>query len=168
MTSVFGDKHFNLGALYENAYEYDKAAAEYRRAIVIEPKHVRAYSNLSRLLLMANDPSGALQVADDALKLKIVDWPETTAALFRNRSLAEYQLGLYQQAEVDAKNSSNAQPTAADPYCVLAKVYSKQGRAEEARNAWKGFLARVDGTVLQPRVETDCVHRAAEALNENH
>jgi tetratricopeptide (TPR) repeat protein len=48
--------HYNLGTLYENAYEYDRAAAEYRRAIVVDPNHVIAYSNLSRLLLMGNDP----------------------------------------------------------------------------------------------------------------
>jgi len=160
--------HFNLGALYENAYEYDKAAVEYRRAIVIEPNHVRAYSNLSRLLLMGNDPMGALQVADDALKRPATEGHEITAALYRNRALAEYQMGLYQQAETDAKLSSKAQSNAADPYCVLAKIYSKQDRAAEVRSAWQDFRARLDTTVLQPRVEPDCVHLAAEALHADH
>lgn len=160
--------HFNLGALYENAYEYDKAAAEYRRAIVIEPNHVRAYSNLSRLLLIGNDPSGALRVADDALKRQVNEVPEIRAALYRNRAFAEYQIGLYQQAEADAKQSVNAQSTAADPYCVLAKIYSKLGRAAEARNAWQDFFARVNNHVVQPRLEPDCIHLAAEASYASH
>ena len=164
--------HFNLGALYEKAYEYDKAAAEYRRAIMIDPKHVRAYSNLSRLLLLGNDPAGALQAADDALKLGINEGPEVTpvlyASLYRNRALAEYAIGLYQQAEADAKLGVKAMPDAADPYCVLAKVYSKQDRKAEARIAWQDFLARVNTTGLQPRLEPDCAHLAAEALSEPH
>ena len=160
--------HFNLGALYENAYEYDKAAAEYRRTLVIEPNHIRAYSNLSRLLLRGSDSSGALQVADDALKLQVNEGQEITAALYRNRALAEYGIGLYEQAEADAKQSSNAQSTAADPYCVLAKIYTKQGRAAEAGKAWQKFLARINNHVLQPRLEPDCIHLAAEASHESH
>jgi tetratricopeptide (TPR) repeat protein len=160
--------HFNLGALYENAYEYDQAAGEYRKAIVVEPNHVRAYSNLSRLLLMGNDPSAALQVADDALKLKAGEGSEILAALYRNRALAEYRLALYRQAEGDAKLSSESQAEAAAPYCVLAKVYSKLGRSAEANVAWQNFLSRVNSPVLQPRFESDCIHLAQEPAYEKH
>lgn len=159
--------HYNLGTLYEASYEYDKAATEYRRVIVIQPEHLKAYNNLSRLLLLDKDPAGALQVANDALKRGTIDDAEVNAALYKNRALAEYYLGLYQQGEADAKASSHAQPDAAAPYCVLAKVYGKTGQTANERRAWQDFLAHFGRPILQARVEPDCVYLAQEVLHEN-
>ena len=161
--------HFNLGSLYEQSYEYDKAADEYRRTIVIDPNHVRAYSNLSRLLLMQNDVLGALQVADSAVKLPPEGRPDdaqVAAGLYRNRALAEFLLGFNDQAEADAKTGSAKHAAAAAPYCVLAKVYAKEGKVGDARKAWQDFMSRYGTDILQAKPEPDCIHLAQEALHE--
>jgi predicted Zn-dependent protease len=97
----------------------------------------------------------------------MIDDAEVNAALYKNRALAEYYLGLYQQGEADAKASSHAQPDAAAPYCVLAKVYGKTGQTVNERRAWQDFLAHFGSPILQARVEPDCVYLAQEVLHEN-
>jgi tetratricopeptide (TPR) repeat protein len=115
------DAHFNLGELYEYKYEYDKAAAEYREAIMVAPAYVKAYANLSRVLILGNQPLEALRVAYDASSLPSPD-NFTAAALLKNQAWAEFQLGFLAQAEADAKLATRPPDPAPTAYCILGKI----------------------------------------------
>jgi tetratricopeptide (TPR) repeat protein len=52
--------HFQLGYVYSAANDSERAAAEYRKAIALNPKMVEAYQNLG-LTLLEEDPAAALE-----------------------------------------------------------------------------------------------------------
>jgi tetratricopeptide (TPR) repeat protein len=160
------EAHFNLGALYEKRYEYDKATAEYQETIAINPSHVKAHANLSRLLILANQPLSALRVAVDGTKIASND-ARTTATLRKDLAWAEDQLGFYSDAEAEAKSALQSADVAPSAYCVLGKIYTHWGKVPEARQAWKSFTASInDPKIHPPIIEPDCTRLAEAASNE--
>lgn len=158
------DAHFNLGELYEYKYEYDNAAAEYKEAIMVAPGYVKAYTNLSRVLILGNQPLAALRVSNDASKLHAPD-AITAAALLKNQAWAEYQLGFLAQAEADAKLATRPPYPANTAYCILGKIYNKQGKTADGQQAWEGFMATSQpspGEIIM--IEPDCKLLAEAAL----
>jgi tetratricopeptide (TPR) repeat protein len=160
------DARYNLGELYEYKYEYEKAATQYRETIIADPAYVKAYSNLSRVLILGNQPLAALRVANDALKLPSPD-ASTTAALLKNQAWAEYQLGFLAQAEAAAKLATRPPDPANTAYCILGKIYNKQGKTADERRAWEGFRATSQTSTGElPMIEPDCKLLAEAFLHE--
>jgi Flp pilus assembly protein TadD len=159
------EAHFNLGEFYEKKYEYDQAAVEYRKTIIVSPFHVKAYANLSRVLLLENQPLTALRVADHASNLP--SDAQTAATLRKDLAWAEYELGFYSEAEADAKRAARYPDIAASANCVLGKIYTRWRKPADAERAWKSFKASIrDPNVHPPMVEPDCTRLAEAASHE--
>ena len=60
--------HFDLGFVYTTENESQKAQAEYRKAIALDPKMTEAYLNLG-VSLLAEDPKAAIQPLEEVTKL---------------------------------------------------------------------------------------------------
>jgi Tfp pilus assembly protein PilF len=158
--------HFNMGVLYEQTYQYDKAMGEYEQTIVADKSHLKAYSSLSRLLILANQPLSALRTATDGAGLVSSD-ALTTATLRKNLAWAEDQLGFYADAESDAKKALQSADAAPAAYCVLGRIYTHWKKAPEAREAWKSFNEAIHVPNINPTmIEPDCKHLAEEASDE--
>jgi Tfp pilus assembly protein PilF len=156
--------YFELGMLFEKDYQYDQAAEQYRKAILVSHDDARSYSNLSRVLILDGKAALALRVADDALSIPMPN-EQTRATLLRNTAWAEYDLGLYPQAIHDAQQSGQIPYTAAAANCLLAKIYTKTNDKEKASGAWRVF--RQNHTASQADVEPDCKRLAEEADEGN-
>ena len=150
------EAHFNLGELYEDFYQYDKAIEQYKQAIVASHNDARSYNNLARVLLLQNNATDALRVLNGALRPVTAD-VEVHAALLKNRGWAEYLMGFNECAIADVKSSIQAQPSAAS-YCMLGKIYSKLGKQADSQQAWAAFLKLSTASQVQnqPSIEPDC------------
>ena len=165
--------HFNLGTFYEKSYQYDKATGEYQEALVVDPEDLRAYANLSRLFILANQPFNALRVADDGVKAaakvaaadpKRAD-PQTVASLHKDLAWAEFQLGFYSDAQTDAEFAAGNPNVAPSANCVLGRIFTQQGNSAQAQQAWKNFNASLQvPNVAPPIIEPDCSRMAEQAL----
>lgn len=163
--------HFNLGAAYDKRYEYDKAMAEYEETLILNPSDVKAYTNLSRLLIIADRPLTALSAASDGLRAagaataQSADDLRTIATLRKNKAWAELQLQFYADAENDATVAAANQFVAPAGYCILGKIYTKEGNLEKAQQWWERFqaarLAQKDA-----EFESDCANLAEAASHE--
>jgi Tfp pilus assembly protein PilF len=169
--------HYNLGGWYEDSYQYDRAITEYQIAARLAyPNSIKAYNNLSRVVILQGNPLEALRIADEGLRLlgrqeardeahAALDQNKTSAALYKNRAWAELELGFLPQAESDVAQSLTLLPNSAATICVLAKVYEKEQRAAEAYRTWKQFQSASSGeptSQSELEVEPDC-SRLAEA-----
>ncbi|MEM9447005.1 MAG: hypothetical protein AAGA75_00545 [Cyanobacteria bacterium P01_E01_bin.6] len=122
------DAHYNLGTLYEDIQELDKAETHY--AIAIRGDLPEAYNNLARLYLQSSEPelNKALALLNQGLKLadEQQSYPEIKYSLYKNLGWA-----LYQQAEQDSSPSAfNAAQSALD----TAIAISEQPEAESYVN----------------------------------
>ena len=142
------EAHFNLGELYENFYQYDKATEQYKQAIVAGHNDARSHNNLARVLLLQNNPTDAFRVLSDAATPAAVD-VELKAALYKNRGWAEYLMGFNDNAIADVNLSIQAQPSAAS-YCVLGKIYSKLGKQTVSQQSWAAFSKLSSSPISRP------------------
>lgn len=129
----FEPAYLNLGVLFEDSYQYDQAAEQYRKAIVADPTDATAYSDLAHVLNLEGQAMMALRIASDALDKKPAAASDQ-AALHSNMASAEYQLGFYAQGIQDA----NATKTAGGA-CILGKIYLKLNQPAEAKAAFDNF-----------------------------
>jgi tetratricopeptide (TPR) repeat protein len=154
---------FNLGELFENSYQFDVAASHYQQAIQINPRDVRAYNNLARMLLMSGNFMTALRAADQGIGIGASD-AETKAALYENRAAAEYELGFYKEALADANVTAESFPNAAAPYCLMGKIYAKTGVPAQARAAWREFEKLAEAPNGSSAVgQPDCIRLSEES-----
>jgi Tfp pilus assembly protein PilF len=165
--------HVNLAGVYVRNYDFEHAAEEFRKALMLEHGDVVALDGLAYMLLLLNDPQRALRVLDEALAQESSkpSSAEHLGAILKNLAWAEYQLGLLGQAERDAQRSLEVEKEAA-AYCVLGRIHIKQNKTHEAAAAFKAMLtsktASVLPTLTQPALEPDCKRLAKESIDETH
>lgn len=130
----------NLGVAYTRIGDLDAAEGAYRRAIEIDSEVDAAFHNLGNLKMRQNDPVAALEAYDRSLELR-----RSNPYLYYHRGLAQYRLGDLEAAEESFKRSIALERDYVEPRNLLAQVYSRQGRHEEAakvREAVRLLLAR--------------------------
>ena len=95
--------HYDLAEIYEELANIDEAINHYRLGIHTDSGYpADAFNNLSRLLLIRGNNSGALDLLDLAEQRSdqapVDDWIKT-GVIDKNRAWAYYKLGLYIEAE---------------------------------------------------------------------
>lgn len=88
--------HNNLGVVHSERTDHARAAAEYRKAIALDPKLSSAWYNWGNDLLVAGEHRAAIRKLDEALRL----YPADTWAL-NNRGRAFWALGMTSKARKD-------------------------------------------------------------------
>jgi len=129
--------HYNLGNLYEDLQEFDKAKTEY--LIAVQGNVPEAYNNLGRLFIQQKKYPEAVSLIQQGLLLagKTEGPTEVKYNLFKNLGWARFEqnrnLEAWQALQVAtgiAKNPEIA-PYIANPgssYCLLAQVLDRQKR----------------------------------------
>jgi len=127
--------HYNLGNLYEDLQEFDKAKTEY--LIAVQGNVPEAYNNLARLFIRQKKYPEAVSLLQQGLLLagKIEGPTEVKYNLFKNLGWARFEqnrdLEAWQALQVAtgiAKNPEIA-PYITNPgssYCLLAQVLDRQ------------------------------------------
>jgi uncharacterized protein (TIGR03790 family) len=137
-----------LGALYDNAKEYSKAIAAYRRVVQREPKDIISLNNLAySLAVYENNPKEALPLAERALMIepRSMIVADTVGWI---RHLLGDNAGAIKMLEPAAKTLRGNM----DVQLHLAVVYAELGRIQEAQAALKAAEA-IDAGSAKSRPE---------------
>jgi len=122
--------------------------AGYRRAVEtsfsLNTKDLRAYANMSNVLLKGGEPQRAIEVLTDAINL---DPRRPLAAVIANMSWAHFMRGDNDAAIEWALRLSEMNPSSPQSYAVLAMAYQLKGDDARARVA-AADLRRVGATFL--------------------
>jgi class 3 adenylate cyclase/Tfp pilus assembly protein PilF len=163
LKSDYAEAHYNLADAYEEISDYDRATAEYQRAIRSDATFYPAYNNLSRLyILRRNDYTAALELLDHALNLR----PQEVSvqySLYKNHGWANLGLHLLGQAELDLRRALALEHHRGAAHCLLALVLEAQGRPSPAMREWEPCAAYASG---DRDVEPDWRSRAQERLKQ--
>ncbi len=121
--------HFNLALAHEARGQIERAVAEYEKEIAQTPKAFKAAFNLGKLLMRARPEEARARFRES------VDWnPEFgTGYLYLAKTLLD--AGELEEAEEAAQQglAKNPEPeTAPLGHYILADIYSRRGRPEEA------------------------------------
>ena len=139
------EAHNNLGSRYIELHEYEKAAAEFQKAIDLDSRIMQPVSNLSVALFLLQRYSDAETAARRALELD------------PHNSTAQYMLGCVLATE--KRNPSEAmvllrrtEVEFPDARLLLAQILVRQGRFDEAKDELHSYL-KVPGVEKKQRVE---------------
>jgi adenylate cyclase len=136
--------HWAFGAACMYTHRLDRAVAEMRQAIELNPSFAAAYATLGHLLAYAGRAEEAIPVVEKAIRLSPAD-PRlfiTLPAL----ACAHYQLGHYEQAVEIGRRSWTLNRNWPTGLTYVVAGLAQLGRMEEARAALTTYkeLRRID------------------------
>jgi Tfp pilus assembly protein PilF len=117
---------FYLGVAIEGTGDPKAAAEQYRRALTLDPKLTEASTNLSGVLLDADDTAGALAAADAGLKVA-----PKSPSLLRNRAVALDAAGS-KGALAAFKAAVAASPNEQEIHYLYAEALARSGDEKAA------------------------------------
>lgn len=126
--------HFDLGYVFTAQKEKDKAIAEYRRAVQLDPKMMDAQLNLG-ISLLSDDPKGAIGPLQNVTTLN--DSFERGHFLL---GVAEERSGYAAAAEKEYGVAIKLHPNDADAHDALARMYLAAGKAADAESEFREVL----------------------------
>lgn len=130
------EAHYNLGSLYEDLGDFDRARSEYRMAML--GGLAAAYNNLARLHILEKD---YCQAVDLLLKgLKLAEHDAEKYAFWKNLGWARLEQGRYAEAKACLITAIDLQREQAAPHCLLAQTLEGQGQKGEALVEWENCL----------------------------
>lgn len=155
----YPEAHYNLADAYEEIPDYDKALAEYQRAINSDFTFYQAYNNLSRLyILRRRDYGAALRLLDRAMNLKPQE-PSVQYSLHKNYGWANFELHQFGQAEQNLRFAVALNSERGAAHCLLAKVLDAQGRPEVALAEWESCAAYSNQEEVEPEWRNEAQER---------
>lgn len=153
------DAHYNLGNLYEDLQEFDKARTEY--LIAVKGNVPEAYNNLARLFIQKKEYSQAVALLQKGLLLTREHevLPEVKYNLFKNLGWARFlQKGRDTEAQKAlqvatgiANNPGVYLENRGSAYCLLAQVLDRQ-KQPSALKQWQKCSQL--GSTLNPDEDT--------------
>jgi tetratricopeptide (TPR) repeat protein len=159
------------GEVLLKARRADEAAADFARALELDPSNPRILSNLGHIMINfpPQDPVGAIRRLDDALAQNDQD-----ARAYRDRGYAHALLQDFKAAEADLKRATEVDPEDYENFAMMANIYLFQNDFQraldaitQAINAYKpkaptdpkmylsGYLSRADGWLRFAQETTD-------------
>lgn len=132
----FAETHYNLGSLYEDLRDFDRARSEYRLAML--GGLTAAYNNLARLYILETDYTPAVDLLLKGLKLAEHDAEKY--ALRKNLGWARLGQGRYAEAKAELLTALDLDGKQASAYGLLAQALEGLGEKVEALVAWENCL----------------------------
>jgi tetratricopeptide (TPR) repeat protein len=138
------EAHFQLGNLYEDLQQKDKALPQYQLAI--QGGNTTAINNLARLYILKKDYSASVSLLLKAIaqETQYPLNPEIKHAVLKNLGWARLKQKNYPDAEaklgeaIDLESKTKFKPDKiADSHCLLAQVIEAQGDKKAALSEWK-------------------------------
>lgn len=163
--------HFDLGYVYTAQQQKDKAIAEYRKAVELDPKMIQAQLNLG-ISLLSGEPKAAIEPLQKVVALNY--------AFERGH----YMLGFAEERSGDAVTAGKEftvavklDPNDADAHGALGRVDLASGKAADAETEFRELLRLKPGdseaeldlaeSLLQQKKTSDGVDALAAYLKAN-
>ncbi|MFC1509724.1 tetratricopeptide repeat protein [Candidatus Omnitrophota bacterium] len=127
--------HYNLGKIYYDIGNKEKAISAYKKAIEINPYHAKAYNNLGGAYYHLGKIKEAIPVLEKAIKLN----PDYVKA-YSNLASAYYSTGKKEESIAMFKKAIEINPGYIDAYYNLGVAYKNIGDNEEAIATYKKLL----------------------------
>ncbi|MEG4854236.1 protein kinase [Microcoleus sp. B5-D4] len=128
-----GRVNYNLGVIYEDKQEYEKARAAYQ--IAINAGVNKALNNLARLEILDKQYAKALPLLEKALPLATDI--KTTYTIHKNLGWAQLELGRYEEANNNLTKAINIASDRSVAYCLQAVLLERQGNKQASISNWK-------------------------------
>jgi len=127
---------YNLGQIYEQMEEFDRARIQYQQAIELGGETIDySLSALARLSILQGDLNRAIELSEQGLQQ--TQKPKVRSALYRNLGWVYWMQADYAKAEDNLKEALQWQEDRTEAYCLLALVRESQGRTIEALQQWQ-------------------------------
>ena len=149
-----GEAHAMLAYGLVMARQYDKAAAECERAMVLEPNSYKSLYPCASALTFIGRREEAIPMFGEALRIN----PKPPNSLYRHYGVALRDSGRYGEAIEISKKATERKPNDLIAWAVLASSYGLAGREEEAKAAAKEIL-RINPTYSVDRLEKVSPHK---------
>jgi len=163
LDSGYAVAHYNLADAYEEIPDYQKAQAEYQRAIDADLRFYPAYNNLSRLyILRVRDYGTAMRLLERALSLKPEE-PAVQYSLHKNYGWANAELRNLPHAEHELRTALELNKEGGSAHCLLARVLDAEGKSSDAQSHWELCLAYSANQDVEPEWRA----QAQERLERN-
>jgi tetratricopeptide (TPR) repeat protein len=156
-TPRFPFAQFNRGLLYEEQGRLEDARAAYAAEVTAYPGHFKARFNLGRVLFRLGDRSGSLQQMREVVRLAPKQ-PE--GHLFLARGLLQENAPIDEVQALVEKGLSLARTseTRALGFFLLADVYNRKGRRDEANEALRKAQAYAPAARSESRSHANQSH----------
>jgi tetratricopeptide (TPR) repeat protein len=136
MRPNYGEAYYNLGWLYEELNDLDKAKAQYEVSVQSDPQrldsaitYVKALNNLGRLYVLKKEYGTAVRLLSqgveraDAINLQgNVEGREDYYNLLKNLGWARLMQERSEEAEAKLRSAIKMNPDRSAAYCLLAQV----------------------------------------------
>ncbi|GAB4201780.1 MAG: hypothetical protein Fur006_54580 [Coleofasciculaceae cyanobacterium] len=132
----FAETHYNLGSLYEDLRNFERARSEYELAML--GGLAAAYNNQARLYILEKDYVAAVDLLFKGLLLAEHDAEKY--ALHKNLGWARLGQGRYAEAKAELMAAIDLDSEQAPAYGLLAQALEALGENEDALVAWENCL----------------------------
>jgi len=132
----YPEAHYNLGLVYEDLQDQDKAREEYHLAV--QGGLDAAYNNLARLYILKGDYALAVPLLLTGLD-KVQD-DEIRYDLFKNLGWARLEQLRYNDSITQLQAAIEINPDKAPAYCLLAQALDAKAKTSEALQVWENCL----------------------------
>ncbi len=153
-------EHIQQGVEYAERGQFDKALAEYRRAIELEPDNADAYRNVGTSLGEQGQWEEAAVAYEKAIELD----PEFGEA-YGDLVAAYLKLDRLSDAVVAGEQAIELSPDYSGAHNNLGVAYNEQGRKDEAIAQWEKAI-QLDPDSANPRVHLGRVYGMLGRLDE--
>jgi tetratricopeptide (TPR) repeat protein len=119
--------YYNRGLVYDELQEYNKALADYTKAIKLNKEYANPYNNRGNLYLKLKDYDKALADYNQAIKLN-----PNLADPYNGRGTVYATLKEYDKALADFSKAIELNPNLADPYNGRGIVYQELKEYDKA------------------------------------
>mgnify|MGYP005634210571 CR=1 FL=1 len=156
--------HSNLGTLYLQLEEYQKAEAEFKKGIEVQPSRPSNYLNLGTIYAYQERYQKALDAYEKAESLyKNYKWgDQASPELYLNKAKLSLALGLYQETEKAAAYYRKLVPAPGKGHYFLGQIYGAMGKNMDA-------LREYSQSGNDPKIKVQAHnHRAMIFIQQNH
>ncbi|MGK7877700.1 MAG: tetratricopeptide repeat protein [Xenococcaceae cyanobacterium] len=153
----YAQAHYNLGLLYEDLQELDKAKAEYQLVVQSDPDSLElltllnGHNNLGRVYILKKDYTAAVPPLLKGLDLVDEEAVKTDEkikgvkyALLKNLGWTQLKQKHYVQADALLREAIGLYQEKAPAHCLLAQVLASQDEKETALKSWKACIQYID------------------------
>lgn len=123
--------HYNLGELYRQDGEFNKAITKYNIALDIKPDYISAYNNLGNLYDEMREHDKAIEEFKKSLNVK----PNYIA--YNSLGIAYYNKGLWDLAIDQYSKAIELNQDSPTPYVNMGNAYYQKGDIDNAESAWR-------------------------------
>ena len=116
--------------------QLDRALAEARRSVALEPNFAQGHQTIARMLTFSGDAAGAIKMLEAYMLLDPI-YRDLTLYFLAEARVA---LGQFDAAVAALKQQLARNPNSATSCALLASCYGYLGRFDEARAAWAEVL----------------------------